>query len=150
MANQDSHVATVLWSLGDSSFSPDSYSRDHVWKFPGGQEVAASAATAFGGTADCVDPEQALTAAVSACHMLTFLALAAKKGVVVKSYRDNAEGFLGKNDRGRTAMTKIVLKPVIEFAAGEPEADMLDLLHDRAHKACFIANSILTEIQVVY
>lgn len=95
-----------------------------------------------------VDPEEALVASVSACHMLWFLHLARDSGLDVAAYRDEARGTMGKDDRGRIAMLRIVLRPVIEFAGKGPDGAALAKLHRDAHDRCFIANSLRTEIVV--
>ena len=142
------HTATVRWERGDKPFELATYNRDHTWDFGSGETLNASAAPTYKGNPDFVDPEQAFVASLSSCHMLTFLALAANKGVVVNSYIDHAEGELGKNEDGRMAMTKVVLRPRIKYEGEGPDADTLEKLHERAHKACFIANSVTTEVVV--
>jgi organic hydroperoxide reductase OsmC/OhrA len=127
----------------------DSYPRDHSWEFPGGPTVQASATESYGGGKACIDPEEGLVASVSACHMLTFLAVAAKKKMVVASYTDQPVGHLEKNTEGRIAITRIELHPVVQFGAGtEVSAEDLQRLHDSAHRNCFIANSIKAEVTV--
>ena len=143
------HKATVIWSRGDRDFGYRSYSRDHLWRFENGIEVPASATPSYLGNPQRVDPEAAFVAALSSCHMLTFLALASNKGFIVDSYEDHAEGFLEKNAAGKMAMTRVELNPRIEFSgAKQPEAADLDWLHDKAHKECFIANSVTTDVRV--
>ena len=111
--------------------------------------MPASAAAEYFGSAQRVDPEQAFVASLSSCHMLTFLALAAKKRYTVDSYRDDAVGHLGKNEAGKMAVTRVVLRPEIEFSGDrKPSRDEIAHLHDRAHSHCFIANSVTTEIVV--
>ena len=88
--------------------------------------------------------------ALSSCHMLTFLALAANKGFVVESYEDEAVGHLEKNANGKMAITRVDLHPKIAFGgAKQPSETDLDWLHEKAHKECFIANSVTTEVKVV-
>jgi len=142
------HHAHVIWKRTTHDFTPDTYSRDHEWEFPGGGSVAASAAPAFKGNPERVDPEEAFTAALSACHMLTFLALAAKRGLVIDAYEDEPTGVLDRNAEGRTAMTRVTLRPRITFSGMQPGAEQLDTLHAQAHKYCFIANSVTTEVVV--
>ncbi len=142
------HHATIDWHKGSNDFTYEAYSRDHVWRFEGGIEVAASAAPAFRGTPDRVNPEDAFVASLSACHMLTFLALAARKGFVVEAYRDEATGRLAKNEDGRLAMTEVTLRPAITFGESAPTTEELQRLHDQSHHGCFIANSVRTEITV--
>ena len=143
-----SHKASLSWARNGQEFKPGKYSTDHPWHFEGGESVMASAAAAYGGNAALVDPEQAFTASLSACHMLTFLHMAAMKGHVVNQYSDDAEGFLGKNDEGRMAVTRVVLRPKIEFEGDAPDDATLDQLHHRAHLNCFIANSVSTQIDI--
>ncbi len=142
-----SHKATVRWQADESEFKPASYNRDHRWEFEGGQSLGASAAPAYKGNPALVDPEEAFTASLASCHMLTFLYLAAVKGIVVTAYTDQAEGFIGKNEQGRVAVLKVVLRPRIEFDGPAPDAATLSDLHHRAHENCFIANSVITKIE---
>jgi len=143
-----SHRATIEWALGDGSFTYEAYPRDHVWPFEGGERVAAAAAPGYLGSADRVDPEEAFVASLSSCHMLTFLALATKNRLTVRSYRDEAVGVLEKDDRGRLAVTRVTLSPAIEWGGDAPEQATVDRLHHQAHEHCFIANSVLTEVVV--
>lgn len=136
--------ATVTWHLAPgASFSASSYNRDHEWTFPGGEVVPASASPHYLGTASRVNPEEALVASLSSCHMLTFLALAAKKGLHVLSYLDRASGVLARNAAGQTAITEITLRPRVVFADDQaPDDATLQDLHQEAHANCFIANSL--------
>lgn len=142
------HRALIEWSGGSSEFTYDTYPRDHLWTFEGGIEIPATAAPDFRGTEGLVDPEEAFVASVAACHMLTFLAVAARKRFVVKSYRDSAVGMLEKNDAGRLMMKRVVLRPEIVFGDPAPSVEQIERLHDSAHRACFIANSVRTSIVV--
>ena len=143
------HKASIKWSRGGKDFTYKTYSRDHVWSL-NGNDVPASATTAYLGSPNRVDPEAALVAALSSCHMLTFLALAANKGFVVDSYEDAAVGHLEKNAQGKLAVTRVELHPKIAFGGTkQPAAADLDALHEKAHKECFIANSVTTDVRVV-
>jgi organic hydroperoxide reductase OsmC/OhrA len=143
------HVVDVSWSRGEHEFTYDNYSRDHEWRFDGGVTVPGSANPAYLGTSSgSVDPEEAFVAALSSCHMLTFLAIAAKKRLVVDSYVDHAVGVMAKNETGRMAVTKVTLHPVITFAGEAPDEAALDRLHHLSHQECFIANSVTTEVLV--
>jgi organic hydroperoxide reductase OsmC/OhrA len=95
-----------------------------------------------------VDPEEALVAATSSCHMLWFLHLAREAGLVVTRYRDEASGRMGKDGRGRTAITRISLRPAIGFAGETPGAEALARLHEAAHERCFIANTLRCDVVV--
>jgi organic hydroperoxide reductase OsmC/OhrA len=142
------HKANIKWSRDGKDFTYKTYSRDHVWTL-NGNDVPASATTAYLGNPNRVDPEAALVAALSSCHMLTFLALAANKGFVVESYEDAAVGHLEKNAQGKLAVTRVELHPKIAFGgAKQPAAADLDALHEKAHKECFIANSVTTDVRV--
>lgn len=143
------HKAKVIWDRGGKDFTYKTYSRDHVW-VANGNEIPASATAAYLGNPNRVDPEAALVAALSSCHMLTFLALACNKGFVVESYEDDAVGHLEKNSAGKMAITRVELRPKIAFGGTkQPAAADLDWLHDKAHKECFIANSVTTDVKVV-
>ncbi len=142
------HAAKISWSRDGRDFTYETYSRDHTWTFDGGVLVAASAAPAFLGNPALVDPEEALVAAVASCHMLTFLAIAAKRRLVVERYDDEATGFMEKNEAGKLAVTRVTLRPAIRFADKTPSTDELARLHELAHENCFIANSVRTAITV--
>ena len=144
------HKANVKWARNGTDFGYKNYSRDHVWRFDNGIEVLGSAARAYLGNPQRVDPESAFVAALSSCHMLTFLALASNKGFVVDGYEDNAVGFLEKNATGKLAMTRVDLHPKIAFSGvTQPTQADLDWLHDKAHRECFIANSVTTQVRVL-
>lgn len=143
------HKVALEWKRESETFSYESYNRDHVLVFDGGMRVAASAAPAYRGNPALVNPEEALVAALSSCHMLTFLAVAAKKRFVVDRYHDHAVGFLEKNQKGKLAITRVVLRPQVAFGGPTlPTPEQLTHLHERAHSECFIANSVTTEIIV--
>jgi len=141
------HRATIRWHSDSDDFSYDKFTRDHVWKFEGGESLRASSAPDFNGNPSHVDPEEAMVAALASCHMLTFLALASKKRMTVVDYDDEPYGTLGKNDAGKTALTEVVLQPRVVFSDGQtPSAEDLDALHEKAHAHCFLANSVSTRI----
>ena len=142
------HRATVHWNRQDTPFTPKEYTRDHLWKFEGGSEVRASAAPQYFGNEAHVDPERAFVAALSSCHMLTFLSLAARDGFVVEEYVAEAVGIMERNGEKRIAITRVVLRPRIIWGGESPDPEKLDELHENAHKYCFIANSVTTEISI--
>lgn len=146
------YVATVEWTRGDQPFSDRRYSRAHDWRFDGGTVVRGSSAPSSVplpmSDAAAVDPEEALTAAVSSCHMLFFLDFAARAGFVVDRYLDEAVAVMGKDERGKTAITRVTLRPAVTFVGGAPDTAALDALHHRAHEACYIANSIRADVRV--
>ena len=147
------YQALIHWARGTAVFTDQRYSRGHTWRFDGGTEVPASSSPSvvrapFSVEA-AVDPEEAFVASLSSCHMLWFLHLAAEAGWCVDDYRDAASGVMGRNAEGRTAMLRVTLRPQVRFAGTrQPERAALELLHHRAHEACFIANSVKTEVRV--
>jgi len=147
-----SYIATINWErTPDAVFTDRKFSRAHTWRFDGGVEVPASSSPhavplPYSVEAN-VDPEEAFVAALSSCHMLFFLSLAAKRGLVVDSYSDDAEGRMGRNAEGKVAMLEVVLRPQVSFSSGSPDAETLESLHHAAHEACFIANSVKTVVR---
>ena len=143
------HKITLEWKRESDSFTYDTYIRDDVLIFEGGSRVRASAAAGYRGNPALVNPEDALVAALSSCHMLTFLAVAAKRKFVVDSYSDHAAGFLEKNAKGKLAVTRVILRPTVAFSGPTiPTAEQLTALHEEAHHGCFIANSVTTDVKV--
>jgi organic hydroperoxide reductase OsmC/OhrA len=143
------HRARIHWVKESASFDYKEYNREHTWTFTNGTVIHASAAPRYLGSEECVDPEEALVAAISSCHMLTFLAICARKGIVVESYQDSAVGYLEPNEDRRLAITRTILRPRIVFAPGQqPDARTLNELHEHAHHGCFIANSVRTVVTV--
>ncbi len=143
------HHATILWKRETADFAYETYNREHDWQFDAGITVRASAAPEYKGIESCVDPEEAFVASLSSCHMLTFLAIAARKRLTVDSYRDAAVGILARDAAGKLAITRVTLRPEVHFQ-GEPQptSEELRKLHDQAHHACFIASSVKTEVIV--
>jgi organic hydroperoxide reductase OsmC/OhrA len=143
------HKVTVDWKRETPDFAYETYNRDHDWAFDAGVTVRASANPAYRGSESCVDPEEAFVASLSSCHMLTFLAIAARKGYVVDGYHDEAVGVLAKDAAGSLALTRVTLRPQVRFGGEKvPGPEDLRQLHDQAHHACFIANSVKTEVVV--
>lgn len=147
------YEATIAWNRNGQSFTDQKYSRAHEWRFDGGACVPASASPLVVplpmSVAANVDPEEALVAAASSCHMLVFLHIAARRGFVVDSYVDQASGILEKNPAGKLAMTRISLRPRIVFSGErQPSLAELDTMHHEAHEECYIANSLKSEIVV--
>ncbi len=147
------YTAKIIWkSDSPETFTKNRYTRGHVWEFDGGVTVPASSSPQvvprFSVEA-AIDPEEALVASVSSCHMLTFLYLAAKAGFNIAAYEDNAVGEMARLDDGRQWLAKITLDPQIEWLGDIiPTADKLADLHHNAHEMCYIANSIKSEIVV--
>lgn len=145
--------AIVAWQRSGQAFTDQRYSRAHAWHFDGGLTVPASSSPLSVppplSDAAAVDPEEALVAAASSCHMLFFLSLAAARGFTVDSYRDAAHGLLDADERGRMAIVRIVLHPVIAFGGDRrPAATDLAGLPREAHARCYIANSLRAEVVV--
>ncbi|MBN8246786.1 MAG: OsmC family protein [Verrucomicrobia bacterium] len=147
------HTARIVWERGDAVFTDQRYSRVHRWHFDGGAVVAGSPSPAVVcpplSDPAAVDPEEAFVASLASCHMLWFLHFAAKEGVVVDAYSDEAAGLLGRAADGRMAMTRVLLRPKVRCSgARRPTSEDLQRLHHAAHEACFIANSVRTEVRV--
>ncbi len=143
------HIAEISWKRETEDFAYDHYNRAHSWKFDAGVVVPGSAAPAYNGDADRVDPEEAFVASLSSCHMLTFLAIAARKKLIVDAYEDRAVGHMDKNAQGKIAITSVDLHPHVIFAPGvEVDAAALKKLHHDAHENCFIASSVKTLVIV--
>lgn len=142
------HRSTVRWSRTTPDFEYATYLRAHDVVLESGVAVPMSAAKEFSGDPTRANPEELLVAALSSCHMLTFLAIASKKRLVVDRYDDDAEGVLEKNADGVLSVTRVVLRPKVTFAGEAPSADTLAALHASAHRGCFIANSVKTDVVV--
>jgi organic hydroperoxide reductase OsmC/OhrA len=140
------HTARIHWT-SNGNFSSTGYSRDHQVTTGSGVAFDGTSAPQFGGAEDRANPEELLVAAVSSCHMLTFLALCARRNLIVASYTDDASGELGRNAAGRTAVIKVTLKPTVRFEGTAPTAEQLDALHHKAHEHCFIAQSLTCEVE---
>ena len=146
------YSAIIAWQRGQQGFSDHRYSRRHAWQFDGGVVVPASSSPQVVplpmSDAAAVDPEEAFVASLSSCHLLWFLDIAARAGWVVDDYRDEATGVLARNAAGQLAMTVVTLRPQVRFA-GERRPDQAEVgrLHHAAHDACFIANSVRTDVR---
>jgi organic hydroperoxide reductase OsmC/OhrA len=145
--------AQVSWQRGEQAFADNRYSRAHQWEFDGGLQVPASSSPLSVplpmSDAAAVDPEEALVAALSSCHMLFFLSIAQQRGLVVDSYCDKAVGTMDRNADGKKAMTMITLRPAIVFGgAGAPSPAELEAIHHAAHGQCYIANSIKADVVI--
>ncbi len=145
--------AKLVWERGEQGFADQRYSRAHEWRFDGGLRVPASSSPLsvplpMSNPAN-LDPEEALVAAASSCHMLFFLSIAAQRGFTVDRYSDHAVGELDRNAEGKMAMTRITLRPSIAFSgAALPDAAARAAIHHLAHEKCYIANSLKAEIVV--
>ncbi len=144
------HHAAVRWKRTSADFVYDTYNRTHEISFnKGAIVVPASAAPAFKGDIDRVDPEEAFVASLSSCHLLTFLALCARKRLVVDSYEDDAFGIMEKNSQGKLWVSRVTLRPRVRFAnETSVDAAVLAEIHHKSHGECFIANSVKTIVSV--
>jgi organic hydroperoxide reductase OsmC/OhrA len=142
--------ASIEWRRSTPDFAYETYDRSHSWKFAERIVVPAAAAPAnvpaSAPHATGVDPEQAFVASLSACHMLWFLHVACRAHLVVDRYTDDASGVLDRDAQGRLAMTRVVLRPTVAFSGTQPSSDQFAQLHEKAHRQCFIANSVKTEL----
>ena len=145
------HTATITWTRGSDDFLDKRYHRAHTWQFDGGAVVPASSSPhvvplPYSDPA-AVDPEEAYVAALSSCHMLWFMDFASRAGFRLNRYTDAAVGSMDRNAEGQLVVSHVQLRPVTRFdAAHAPSAGQLDDLHHRAHAACFLANSVKTQI----
>jgi len=147
------YTATIDWTLKPGEdFAAGRYSRLHSIAFDGGITIPGSASPSVvplpWSVAEAVDPEEMLVAALSNCHMLTFLHKAREAGFVVTAYRDQAQGVMRKTVEGKIALTRVTLRPVIAFDGRSPDAAQLQALHHAAHEDCFIASSVKTEVVI--
>lgn len=145
------HTATITWTRGTDDFLDKRYHRAHTWQFDGGAVVPASSSPDVVplpySDAAAVDPEEAYVAALSSCHMLWFMDFASRAGFRLDRYADAAVGTMDRNAEGQLVVSHVQLRPVTRFdAAHAPSAEQLDDLHHRAHAACFLANSVKTQI----
>lgn len=143
------YTATTSWKRNDQPFTVKTYDRTHTVKFGGGTAIQGSAAPEFLGKAELVNPEELFTSSISSCFMLTFLYLAAMKGLTIDEYTATATGVLGKNAEGKMAMTEVTIKPDISFQGEKPDAATLEELYKKAHDTCFISCSVKTKVTVI-
>ena len=146
------YAAETLWERKDADFLDNRYSRRHLLRFDGGLEVPGSSSPSVVplpmSDASALDPEEAFVSSLSSCHMLWFLTMAVKRKFRVDRYFDAATGVMEKNAEGRVAMTLVTLHPEVTFSGErQPSREELDKLHHDAHEACFIANSVKTEVR---
>ncbi|HHW76987.1 MAG TPA: OsmC family peroxiredoxin [Xanthomonadaceae bacterium] len=144
-----SYSINLVWRRATPDFDYKTFDRGHTWHLAGGQTVHGSAAPEFSGDPEKSNPEEALLAALSSCHMLTFLAIAALKKLVVDSYEDEPLAELGKNEKGKMMVARLTLRPKVVFG-GEtvPDPDAVRELHRKAKENCFIGNSLLSPVML--
>ena len=143
------HDVSVHWKKETESFAFKDYNREHDWIFSEQEQVRVSSAPQYLGNPDCADPEQGFVASLSSCHLLFFIAYCSKKRIEVLDYRDEAYGILQPDEAGKLVVSRVVLRPKAIFAVGhEPSQEQLEKLHHSAHKQCFLANSVKSEIVI--
>ncbi len=140
---------SLEWFLQEDELKPDVFSKNHKIEI-NNNFFNAGSAPEYGGKENELNPEQSLAAAISSCHMMTFLALAAKMNWPVLSYNDNAIATLGKNSKGQMSVIKLELNPIVKFSDKfSVNPDEMKKVQDRAHRYCFIANSLSEEVKVL-
>ncbi|WP_438852696.1 OsmC family protein [Brevundimonas nasdae] len=146
------YEARIIWERGDQPFLDKRYSRAHTWTFDGGAVVPGSSAPSSVplpmSDAAAVDPEEAMIASLSSCHMLWFLAFAANAGLVIDAYTDEASGKMGKDENGRRYLAEVTLRPYTSFSGREPDQQEIDALHHQAHDHCEMAHSVRARINI--
>jgi organic hydroperoxide reductase OsmC/OhrA len=150
--SEHEYKVQIRWARGTALFTDNRYSRAHSWRFDGGIEVPASSSPHVVrvplSQEAAVDPEEAFVASLSSCHMLWFLSIAANSGFRVDEYTDDAGGVMGKNPSGKTAITRVTLRPRVTFSGERlPSRAAIAELHHKAHEECFIANSVTTDVR---
>lgn len=147
------YKATIKWARNSPDFLKGKYSREHTWTFDGGVTVPASSSPAvvpapYSNPAN-VDPEEAFVASISSCHMLTYLFMAQRQGFQLDSYEDEAIGVVSKMETGALWVSSVTLHPKIVYSGEKlPTPADEERLHEMAHKQCFIANSVKTDVTV--
>tara|TARA_Y100000817_G_scaffold307557_1_gene294162 strand:- start:1095 stop:1544 length:450 start_codon:yes stop_codon:yes gene_type:complete len=140
----------LIWNLGKDKMTPGNYSNRHEIIFTPNVKITGDSAPDWRGDESNINPEQTLAASLSSCHMMTFLALAAKMNWPVIAYKDNAIATLGKNSKGKMSVTKIELNPKIKFSNGfSIDKEEMKKIQDRSHRYCFVANSLSDEVKVI-
>lgn len=139
----------LQWQRAEPELQPGKYSNAHTVQYNDSHSVKADAAPDWGGDPGNTNPEQAFAASLSSCHMMTFLALAAKAKWPVADYQDHATAHLGKNAKGRMSVTRVDLHPVVRFDEGfTVDAQDLEQMQHRAHRYCFVANALADSVEI--
>lgn len=146
------YTATVRWQRRDDEpYVDNKFSRAHEWRFDGGTSIPASSSPHVlpppCSVEANVDPEEAFVASLSSCHMLFFLAIAARRKFIVDEYVDDAVGVMERDSSGKISITKVSLRPRITFSGEkQPTLEELEKIHHQSHDQCFIANSVKSEV----
>jgi len=139
----------LSWQRSTSDFDVKTFSRDHVWRLAGGQIVQGSSAPDYSGNPKMSNPEEALLAALSSCHMLTFLSIAALRKLMVDRYEDEPVAELGKNEKGKIMVARMILRPQVTFGGATiPDENTVWQLHRKAKENCFVGNSLLSQVML--
>jgi organic hydroperoxide reductase OsmC/OhrA len=152
MTNPHEYRADAEWTRAEGEdFARQRYSRRHTLRFDGGAVIMASSSPSVvplpWSDAAAVDPEEAFVAALSSCHLLWFLSLAAKAGWRVARYSDSASGLMTPDARGKLWVSRVTLRPAVVFdGERRPTRQEVMALHHEAHEECFIANSVRSEV----
>ena len=145
------YTASIQWTRSGTPFTANRYSRRHHWTFDGGASIPAAASPQVVPPtltdATCVDPEEAFVAALSSCHMLWFLSIAAERGITVERYDDAPVGRMNP-DAEVVWMSRVTLRPAVAYAAPVPSTAVQEVMHEAAHAQCFLANSVRTDIVI--
>ena len=152
MSKSHTYSAELTWQRGDQDFLGNRFSRRHLLRFDGGVELPASASPLVVppplSDLSAVDPEELFVASLASCHMLWFLAIAAKRRFQVDAYRDAPVGVMEPRADGKMVMTLVTLHPRVELSGERlPTREELEALHRRAHEECYLANSVKTEVR---
>jgi organic hydroperoxide reductase OsmC/OhrA len=141
MAREHHFAARLVWTGAERGPTRDyqSYSRDYRVEVEGKPPLTGSADPTYRGDPGKHNPEDLLVASLAACHMLSYLALCAGAGIEVVAYEDQASGLMAIKDR-KMRFVEVTLAPHVTIAAGDLE--QAKALHEKAHEACFIANSV--------
>lgn len=135
-------AASLDWTgnRGSGTSGYREYGRDHVVSVAGKPDILGSAARVFHGDIDRWNPEEMLIAALAQCHLLSYLYVAVANGIVVESYRDDAEGTVVTTPDGAGRFREVILRPTVTISAGDPM--IAKRIHAEAHRLCFIASSV--------
>lgn len=143
------HRIRLEWTATEHPKHSGTYSRDHKAIISPQVTIPVSAAADYMGDSELADPEQLLVSALASCHMLYFLAICEGSGYTVSTYEDDAIGKVSKSPEGFLWVSSITLRPKVSFSSEkQPDRDALERLHHRAHKGCFIANSIRSKVSI--
>lgn len=142
------YTSTLTWQRGQAAFTPKTYDRNHAIAFGSGQTVRGSSAPDYAGDDALVNPEELFTASISSCLMLTFLYLAALKGLTIEEYSATAVGKLAKNAEGKMAMSEVIITPKVVWENNTPDQSIVTELFKKAHDNCFISNSVKTTVSI--